>query len=68
MRFVVYIICLILSIFLSFYLSVRGADISAQVPPIGVKFCVMDITCPGSVFSPFGGGVPRGFPNPKFWA
>jgi len=43
-------------------------DILATVTPIGVKFCMMVHIGPGQKVSPFGGGVPNGSPNPKFWA
>jgi len=43
-------------------------DISATVAPIGVKFYTTVHIGPGQVFSPFGGGTPRGSPSPKFWA
>ena len=36
-----------------------GTDISVQVPPISVKFCMMVYMCPGSVFSPSGAVPPR---------
>ena len=46
--------------------AVRG-HISATVPPIGVKFCMMVHISPGRCFSPFGGGTPRDPQNLKFW-
>jgi len=39
-------------------------DISAQTPPIGVKFCTM-VHVSRMCLLPFGGGAPRRSPNPK---
>ena len=58
-------------ILVAVFFSVRLQILSATVAPIGVKFCMMVHIGSGQIFSPFGGGTPRGSQirnfEPKFW-
>ena len=55
MRFVGCCNCMYICMYVCMYVCVRGADILAQVRPIGVKVCTTVDLSSGQSFSPFGG-------------